>query len=71
MGDRQGSVRVANKTGSDAGVRADAGLVLTADRAIAYASIANWDPDERELLPTVLAEMRSLGTVVAGLSVGG
>jgi beta-lactamase class A len=34
---------VANKTGTDTGVRADAGVIVGA-RRLAYAVVAHWDP---------------------------
>ncbi len=53
---------VINKTGTDEGVRVDAGVVSAGDRTIAYACLAHWPADvagtERD---HVLAEMRSIG----------
>jgi beta-lactamase class A len=39
------TLRVTNKTGIDAGVLADAGLVLGGDVDIAYAAVARWSDD--------------------------
>jgi beta-lactamase class A len=51
-----------NKTGTDAGVRADVGVVDVAGRTLAYAAICNWSPhagdDPRD---AVLAAMRGIG----------
>ena len=51
-----------NKTGTDAGVRADVGLVRTPDAAFSYAAIANWrvsDPRDE-----VLGTMAEVGRVM-------
>lgn len=51
-----------NKTGTDSGVRADAGVVDHAGRTLAYAAVCNWDPrtqpDPRD---AVLTTMRHIG----------
>lgn len=52
-----------SKTGSDAGVRADAGLVRTAQRTIGYAAIANWQATPG-VQDGVLASMRHVGELV-------
>ncbi|WP_026373077.1 serine hydrolase [Agrococcus lahaulensis] len=52
--------RIVNKTGTDAGVRVDAGLVLGPGRTLAYAALANWVP-ETDATDAVLASMRGLG----------
>lgn len=58
-------VRLRNKTGTDAGVRADIGLVEHDGRRLAYAAICNWPdaggPSDRAV---VLRGMRELGEVV-------
>ncbi len=47
-----------NKTGTDAGVRADVGLVRTADAAFSYAVIANWRAsDPRDEVLGTMAEV--------------
>ena len=51
-----------NKTGTDAGVRADVGVLRG---RVAYAVIANWDPAEGDRAGDVLAAMRRLGTGLA------
>jgi beta-lactamase class A len=52
--------RLLTKTGTDAGVRVDAGLVAGQGRMIAYAALANW-PAEVDATDAVLASMRGLG----------
>jgi beta-lactamase class A len=55
---------VANKTGTDRGVRADTGIITLASREVAYAALCNFDPDrtnERE----VLALMHAVGKAAA------
>lgn len=51
--------RLVNKTGTDAGVRVDAGVVLGPHRMLAYAALANWT--ETDATDAVLASMRGLG----------
>ncbi|GEK79195.1 serine hydrolase [Agrococcus baldri] len=51
------------KTGTDAGVRADAGVVRAADRTLVYAAIANW-PADVDATGEVLASMRGIGELV-------
>ncbi len=51
-----------NKTGTDAGVRADVGLLALGGRRVAYAAICNWDPDAApDPRDPVLAAMREIG----------
>lgn len=52
-----------NKTGTISNVRADTGLVMSRDRRIAYAVIANWraGADARD---GVLASMREIGELI-------
>lgn len=58
-------VTVRNKTGTDHGVRADVGVVAGTG-VVAYACIANWDPGPGDpLRDEVLADMRTLGDLVA------
>ena len=55
-------LQVWNKTGTDAGVRAETGLLAGPARTVGYTAIANWDPgsdDDRR--GTVLRRMRRLG----------
>ena len=58
-----------SKTGTDAGVRADAGVVDGGSRTLAYAAICNWSPqahdDPRD---DVLAAMRRIGEWLRGLA---
>ncbi|RLV52388.1 serine hydrolase, partial [Aeromicrobium phragmitis] len=60
------SVRLANKTGTDAGVRADVGVVGGPDAAIAYAVLAQWDPDGGDRRDDVLSAMAAIGQWVSG-----
>jgi beta-lactamase class A len=50
-----------NKTGTDAGIRADAGTVSRDTNALSYAIIANWDARELGLRDTVLVTMNGIG----------
>ncbi len=55
-----------NKTGTDAGVRADVGTVSVGGRTVAWAAIANWDPSPGTTLDhltvwAVLRGMRHIG----------
>lgn len=52
--------RIVNKTGTDAGVRVDTGLVLGARRSLAYAALANWPP-EADATDAALTSMRAIG----------
>ena len=52
-----------NKTGTISTVRADTGLVMSPDRRIAYAVLANW-PRDLDARDRVLAVMRSAGDVL-------
>ena len=56
-------LRLRNKTGTDAGVRADAGLLAGPLGAVAYAVVANWDEGERR--DEVLAAMARVGRRLA------
>ncbi len=58
----QGEFVMLNKTGSDTGVRADAGIV-TATRTCAYCAIANWSELDT-CLDAVLDVMAAIGQVV-------
>jgi len=59
-----GGVRLFNKTGTDAGVRADAGHVSGANGAVSYAVIATWEPGRAELVLPVLGAMRAIGDLI-------
>ncbi len=55
---------IANKTGTDSGVRADTGIITLASRELAYAALCNFDTErtnERE----VLELMHAVGKAVA------
>jgi beta-lactamase class A len=53
--------RVVNKTGTDAGIRADVGFIDGPGGHLAYAVIANWVPDGPDRRDEVLARMRAIG----------
>lgn len=59
-----GPVRLFHKTGTDAGVRADAGHVHGPGGACSYAVLARWDPDATDRTDAVLAAMRDIGQLV-------
>ncbi|WP_152531216.1 serine hydrolase [Mycobacterium sp. UM_CSW] len=52
---------VRNKTGADAGIRADVGTIGRVSVWFDYAVIANWDPSDRDLRDEVLAGMHAIG----------
>lgn len=52
---------VHNKTGTDTGIRADAGTVCHNSNPYSYAVIANWESRELGLRDTVLATMNAIG----------
>lgn len=55
-------LRIANKTGTDTGVRSDVGVAaLTDGRTISYAVIANWNEEQRDARDQVLDTMRAVG----------
>lgn len=53
-----------NKTGADAGVRADVGTIGRNAVRFAYAVIANWDVSDRGLRDVALWGMRAIGTAL-------
>jgi beta-lactamase class A len=55
------------KTGTDAGVRADVGLVEGPRALVAYAVICNWDPATDTPRDAVLDAMRGIGTHLRAL----
>lgn len=58
---------VMSKTGTDAGVRADAGTLETRGRSLAWAAIAHWEPGTTPTT-TVLEAMRALGERLLSLA---
>lgn len=58
------SLELVSKTGTDAGIRADAGFVRMQDRTIVYACIANWKPDDGVSTDEILAVMREVGRAI-------
>lgn len=63
--DRGFSVR--NKTGTDAAVRADVGIVERNGTSFSYAVLANWDAAGPDLRDAVLTGMRSIGGALRDL----
>lgn len=55
---------VCNKTGTDAGVRADVGLVSTGIETLAYAAIANWPDEQGPIRDDVLSTMQRIGAAL-------
>lgn len=68
-GSDSGTESIYNKTGSDSGVRADAGLVVGRN-ACSYCIIANWNPDDNRV-DAVAEIMHAAGDVVRALVTGG
>lgn len=58
------SFQIWNKTGTDAGVRADVGFVQGPQCSASFAAIAQWDDDGSNLQDAVLYAMRAVGQVV-------
>jgi beta-lactamase class A len=55
-----------SKTGTDAGIRAEAGVVARGDRALSYAGLASWPPrDDDGPRDAVLAALRRTGEALA------
>lgn len=64
--DRLGGGRfLFHKTGTDAGIRADAGAVGRLGDRWSYGVLATWDPQDGSRVPAVLAAMHSLGRLIA------
>lgn len=66
-------LRLANKTGTDSGIRADVGIAGTRGRWVSWAAIANWEPtgdaDDARLTASAMKGMRRVGEyAVAQLS---
>ncbi len=53
-----------SKTGTEAGIRADAGVVDGGGRRLAYAALARWDPGDDALRDVVLEGMFRLGAAL-------
>lgn len=58
--------RVVNKTGTDAGVRTDAGFIESSSGTLVYCAIANWSADPA-LTDAVMQDMHAIGETVRGL----
>ena len=68
--DTHGGIAVVNKTGTDAGIRVDVGVVVGPDRTLAYAYLAHWDPaldHDGALTALAVEEMRAFGAGLRGL----
>ncbi len=64
-------IALCNKTGTDAGIRADSGVVTGPAGTLSYACFASWTPDPADAVRDhVLARMRELGVAVRA-AVGG
>lgn len=61
-GATSGRFRFYNKTGTDAGVRADAGLLI-GRRSLAYCALANWAPDD-DRVEQVMDGMHAIGQLI-------
>ncbi|MEY3734795.1 MAG: hypothetical protein RL347_2154 [Actinomycetota bacterium] len=59
-----GAPRLWSKTGTDAGVRADMGVIWSYRDAVAYAAIANWDPRE-DRVAEAMQRMHEVGENIA------
>jgi beta-lactamase class A len=61
---REGGVLLCNKTGTDSGIRADAGVVAGPTRSIGYAAVANWASWRPELRDPVMERMNAIGSML-------
>lgn len=61
-----GPVRLFHKTGTDAGVRADAGHVRGPSGSCSYAVLSRWDAESADRTDAVLTVMRAIGDLVRG-----
>lgn len=68
-GSDPGPYKAYNKTGSDSGVRADAGLVV-GKNACSYCAIANWNPIE-DCVDVVIDVMHEVGKLVRAVASDG
>lgn len=64
-------VRLWNKTGTDSSARADVGVVRGPAGPVAYAAICTWPRGDDRPRVAVIAAMREIGVVVAGLAGAG
>lgn len=60
----QGVDRLFNKTGTDSGVRADAGSLRSASGTWSYAVLARWEDDTRDRTDAVMNGMQRIGQAV-------
>ena len=63
-----GALGICHKTGSDSGVRADAGLILGRN-ACSYCIVANWNPDD-DRVDAVTEIMHAAGDVIRAMVTG-
>lgn len=64
--DADRGIRVLGKTGTDAGVRADVGLLGAGSQVTAYAVVASWTPTSADpVRDDVLRAMRAVGAKIA------
>lgn len=65
----ENGVRVWSKTGTDAGVRADVGVIEGAATSVAYSVIANWEPDT-VAVEDILECMGNIGNLIRNYCAG-
>jgi len=62
-------VRLFNKTGTDLGIRADAGALVVRDGVVvSYAALAQWNSDGADHAPVVMHDMAAIGVVIQTLA---
>ena len=64
------NIVIRNKTGADAGVRADVGAIGPSAGSFAYAVIANWDGSGPDLHDTALSGMHAIGSALRAMIEG-
>ncbi len=57
-------LRLWHKTGTDDGVRADVGVVASANAVVSYAVLCNWPDDDAATRRAVLQAMRAIGDAI-------
>jgi len=62
-------VRLFNKTGTDLGIRADAGALVVRDGVVvSYAALAQWNSDGADHATVVMHDMAAIGVVIQTLA---
>jgi beta-lactamase class A len=61
------NIFIRNKTGANAGVRADVGAIGRDAVSFAYAVIANWDDSDPDLRDTALSGMHTIGSTLRAM----